>query len=618
MSTLSAGVPHAISWNLTERCNLRCGHCYLNARARAGASDPSTRECLRVVDELAELNPNLFLILTGGEPLLRPDLAAVSRAAAAAGMTVVVGTNGTLLSARVASALRASGVQGVGISLDAAKRPDLHDQLRGRPGAWRGALAGLHAAREAGLDLAVQTSVFRWNRHEIAAIGELAAEFAAKAWNVYFLVCTGRGQALTDLTPEEYEAQLHELKRIQRAMSDRLFVAVRCAPQYGRVLAQEHSPAALVHAYPSGCPAGMHYARIGPAGEVTPCPYMPQVAGRLTEQSFREIWERSPLLLRLRDRSGLGGKCAMCFYRDRCGGCRARASASLGDAMAEDPSCLYQPDPASEKTVAGQPAFALPPECTMPWTAQARQRLERTPSFVRGLVVRRVEEEARRRGSAQVSADVMQAVRQRAMGTGAIAAVPRGTARHQPATSWSPAALARVEHAPNFVRPGIHKLMELRARERGVSEITSEFLSEIRDESMMRVAQIIRRFGLEEVRPAAFAEARRRMARKERKLLVLDQIEALLRGRSAPNREILDKFRRFMEAAPLRGRPWLPDAEARLDHLPAGRQAEARMRVENEAHRTKAPVVTRSLVEVVLARGSAGSSAGTKDQSFCH
>lgn len=580
------------------------------------AKHASTAECLHVVGQLAEVNPNLLLILTGGEPLLRPDLVVISRAAATVGMTVVVGTNGTLLSAQLAGALRENGVKGVGISLDAARRPELHDRLRGRTGAWQGAVDGLRAAAEAGLQIAVHTSVFRWNREEIPAIGELAAQLGARAWNVYFLVCTGRGQELTDLTPDEYEAQLHQLKKIQRALSDRLLMAVRCAPQYRRVVAQDPLPMLPFHAYPSGCPAGIHYARIGPGGEVTPCPYMPLEAGRLSKQTFREIWQGSPLLLRLRDRERLGGKCGECFYRDECGGCRARALAARGDPMGEDPSCSYKHAPAKE-TPQTQPTFALPPQCTMRWSDEARQRLERAPSFVRGLVVRRVEEEARRRGVAEVTAEIMQAVRERTMAGGpplgfagrASAERPEPPTRQsgketpEPARNvgWSAEALARVANAPDFVRPGIRKLMVIRARERGLSEITSEFLSEIRDESMMRVCQVIRKFGLDEVRPEAFAEARRRMARKERKLMVLDKIEDLLRQRSAPNVDILNKFRRFIDAVPTKGRPWLPDATARVEELPPATQAEARAAAEEEARRAKALVVTRSLVEKALA-----------------
>lgn len=598
------GVLHAVSWNLTARCNLRCQHCYLDAGGRL--EDPSTDECLRIVAELATINSNLLLILTGGEPLLRADIEQISRAAATAGMTVVVGTNGTLLSARTAVRLKESGVSGVGISLDAAVRPELHDRLRGQPGSWDGAMAGIRACKEADLDFLIQTSVFGWNRNELPALSELAAKFGAKSWNVYFLVCTGRGQGLTDLTPDEYEATLHDLRQLQQAMGARLFVTVRCAPQFRRVVAQDPAPSLPFHAYPSGCPAAWSYVRIGPRGQVTPCPYMPSEAGSLEQQTFLEIWEGSPLLLRLRDRQGLQGKCGRCSYRDSCGGCRARALAVLGDVMAEDPACAYQPGTPAQAS-APEPTFALPSSFTIQWSEEARARLDRVPSFVRGMVVKRVEEETIKLGAPAVTPEIMQAVRERAMPGPLSFAKPKApTTGPQPANriSWTEEALNRVENAPDFVRPGIYKLMELRAKERGTQTITSELLSEIRDESMMRVAQMIRRFGLNELQPEAFAEARRRMSKDRKRLLVLDQIEEFLRNRGTRNQEIRRKFQCFIEAAPSRGRPWLPDALARLDELSPLFRSEARNAVEEEAARIKAPVVTRGVVERTLGTDS--------------
>lgn len=643
---------HAVSWNLTARCNLRCGHCYLDAGRRAGAADLSTKDCLRIVGELASVNPNLLLILTGGEPLLRPDLEVIAGAAAARGMTVVVGTGGTLLDARAAARLKACGVSGVGISLDAAYHPGLHNQLRGRPGAWEAAVAGLRVCREQGLDVALHTSVFRWNRAELPAVAELAARLGAKAWNVYFLVCTGRGQGLTDLAADEYEAALRELRNLQRAMEGRLLVAVRCAPHFRRVAAGDG--AARLHAYATGCPAGDQYVRIGVHGEVTPCPYLPAIAGVLGEQTFPEIWRSAPLLLRLRDRRGLQGRCGACCHRDGCGGCRARAFAATGEVMAEDPSCAFRPEPAEPQPSVPPPTFGLALEQSIPWTAEAQARLQRVPSFLRGFVVRRVEEETRRRGEAQVTPEVLQAVRARAPqfttplpgnpsqpvrlsaaegGAEAPASVPglergghrcpphhsprvtRGIPASDPPASpdaeartppdaqrtspvWSTEAARRVENAPDFVRPGVRKLVELRAAQQGRQHISSEFLSEIRDESMMRVAQIIRRFGLDGLRPEAFAEARRRMAKDEAKLRVLDQLDELLRRRRQ-NPEIREKFRRFIEAAPLRGRPWLPEAEAQLDGLPEATREAVRNAIEEEARQLGAPVVTPGLVKRV-------------------
>lgn len=597
---MNAPVLHAVSWNLTQRCNLRCAHCYLDAGARMGEGDLSTKRCLDIVEQLASVNPHLLLILTGGEPLLRADLPQIARAAVGRGMTVVVGTNGTFLDSERAEALKDAGVSGIGISLDAASDPALHDELRGRPGSWDDAMRGLNVCKEAGLDFIVQTSVFRWNRHELPAVAELAASLGARSWNVYFLVCTGRGQELTDLDSDEYEEALWEVRALQRRLADRTLVAVRCAPQYKRIVAQDPDQSFAFHAYEQGCPAATSYVRIDHKGRVTPCPYMPDHVGEIGPQPFAEIWETAPLLAALRDRSLLQGRCGMCSYRETCGGCRARAAAVLGDPLAQDPACAWE-DAATAKTEAAavpEATFALPAECTMPWTEEAVGRLDRVPSFLRGLVIRRVEERAHEDRQQEVTAKLMKAVRASMQKGGP--GVPLERSRPKPAEKaheglvvWSPEALERLSNSPDFVRPGIIKLMKLRAEQQGRSEISSEFLSEIRDESMMRVSKIMRRFGLDQLDPTAFDEARRRMAKKPEKLMVIDQIQEFLKNRpNGRNEPIREKFRSFLAAAGGPGILWMPDAEAALHRLDERLRPRVRNEAEAEVRRLKLQIVT--------------------------
>lgn len=469
---MQLGAPHVVSWNLTRRCNLACDHCYLDAAARAGADELSTERCLAIVDELAAANPGMMLILTGGEPLLRPDLPHIARAASAAGLTVVVGTNGTVLDDDRARALRDAGVQGVGVSVDSLAGGQ-HDRLRGRPGALTAAARGIEAARRAGLELLIQTTLFPWNRAELGAIAAAAEAWGARAWNVYFLVCTGRGQQLVDLPPADYERALREVAGLQGAWADRLAIGVRCAPHYRRIAAELPGAAAAVNAYPSGCPAGIHYARIGPRGEVTACPYMPEVAGELGRDSFAAVWQGAPALARLRDRAALGGRCGPCSYRDTCGGCRARALAVHGDALAEDPSCAW--DPAVAGDAVPPPTFALPDARTMPWTAEAIARLGRVPSFVRGLVVKRVEAEARARAAPEVTAEIMKAVRARQVDREHRAATRRSGAA---GVVWLPAALARLLALPASVRAAARARAVERARDRGASAIEPSLLDD--------------------------------------------------------------------------------------------------------------------------------------------
>lgn len=175
--------------------------------------------------------------------------------------------------------------------------------------------------------------------------------------------------------------------------------------------------------------------------------------------------------------------------------------------------------------------------------------------------------------------------------------------------AWSEEARTRVERAPAFVRPGIVKLMERRARERGRSLITSEFLTEIRNESMLRVAKCIRGFGFEELHLEAFEVAKAKMRKLPRKVEVIAEIQTFLAARTQKNEMILEKFRQYLERIPERGLPWTDEALARLHRAPVGIRELARHSIEAEAQRRAEPVVTPEAVETVLA-GSGPEAAG--------
>jgi hypothetical protein len=166
---------------------------------------------------------------------------------------------------------------------------------------------------------------------------------------------------------------------------------------------------------------------------------------------------------------------------------------------------------------------------------------------------------------------------------------------------WTDEARRRVDRAPAFVRPGIVKLMERRARERGRSLITSEFLTEIRNESMLRVARCIRGFGFEELSMEAFDAAKARMRKLPRKLEVIGEIQAFLAARTEKNEAILAKFRGYLGTMPERGLPWTEEALARLERAPAFVRDLAREAIEAEARVRGEQVVTPEVVEAVAA-----------------
>ena len=403
-------VPHVVAWNLTRRCNLACAHCYIAAGSwHAGEEELPTEACLRIVDEILAVNPAPMLILSGGEPLLRRDLEEIAGRAARGGATVVVGTNGTRLTGERIASLQGAGVSGVAVSVDSLDA-SYHDRFRHGQDALSDTLAAIPRLRARGLDFIVQTTVTRGNRTELAMIAEWAAGEGAVAFNVYFLVATGRAEGMRGLTPAENEEVLGELVALERRWRGRMMVRSKCMPAIMRRVHEDDSGSPLL-AYATRCPCGVQYCRITPDGKVTPCPYLPVVAGDLSESSFGEIWRESEVFARLRD-GALEGRCGACEYRVVCGGCRARAYAESGDALAEDPACGYEPRPARE--VVRPPAavrYGDPADPGLPWDEDARARIERVPSFVRGVVAARVEAYAAERGHARVSPELLDEVR---------------------------------------------------------------------------------------------------------------------------------------------------------------------------------------------------------------
>jgi radical SAM protein with 4Fe4S-binding SPASM domain len=445
VTTAPAYTAYSVSWNLTQRCNLECAHCYMSAHAGADTrGELDTGECRRVIDEIARVNPNVFLILTGGEPLLRRDIFEVAGYASAKGFTTVLGTNGVLLREREARRMREHGVLGASISLDSTERVK-HDAFRRLPGAWDGAVRATRVLTDAGLDFSLHMSVTDWNVAEVPAMIDLARELGAKVLNFFFLVRTGRGQDLTDIDAAAYERILTYLAKVQGVgegplsfgrrllgmggrqpaekfedpwstpvgRADGLLIRAKCAPHFRRILYEMNPASPLLKNYAHGsCPAGKYYCRITPTGDVTPCPYMPVSVGNLRGAAFDELWRTAPAFDALREPK-LGGRCGACEFSKVCGGCRCRAYATYGDFLAEDPACGYQPG-AHGGGVIELPAaltFGLPVDYQLTWEPGARERLQAIPSFARGMVVKAVEAYARGRGESVITATLLADVR---------------------------------------------------------------------------------------------------------------------------------------------------------------------------------------------------------------
>jgi radical SAM protein with 4Fe4S-binding SPASM domain len=437
--------PYVISWNLTYRCNLACEHCYLDAGGApqvgtenfADRSELGTEECFRVIDEIATFAPECLTILTGGEPLLRRDILEIVRRAAERGLWVVVGTNGVRITENLARRLAEAGARGLSLSLDALD-PDRHDRFRRVRGAWGNTVEGAEILNRAGLPFIVQTTAGSHNLGELDAIADFAHErLGARVWNLYFLVPTGRGQFVSDMTAAQYDEVLASLYRIQRKYDRRMLVNAKCAPHYIKTVLENGTDAGVLRqgGGPSltgfspmrtysggagGCPAGTHYMGIRPNGDVTPCPYLPVFAGSLRRARLADLWTSSELFAGIRRRLSLGGRCGACEMNAHCGGCRARAYGMTGDLMAEDPLCTHTPGKFAGSpllTVRGASSrgieYGAESSTTVEWDDAASARMKKIPAFVRGMVIRAVEESCRKNGLGRVTVEELERIRAR-------------------------------------------------------------------------------------------------------------------------------------------------------------------------------------------------------------
>jgi radical SAM protein with 4Fe4S-binding SPASM domain len=346
-------VPLIMSWNVTLECNMKCSHCYINATEKKLENELTTEEGKMLMDQIYQVSRPL-LVLSGGEPLLRPDIFELIEYGSAKGLKMGLGSNGSLIDDAVAAKLKAAGIATVSISLD-SNIPAQHDEFRGVAGAWEKAVNACKALRKNNVLVQVNTTLTQQNYNQIDDIMSLAEGIGVENFHLFFLVPTGRGTKLTDISPQKYEDMI--TNTFAKVSKHRLNVRPSCAPQFMRIA---KGMGLDMRQWIRGCIAGMYYCRIYPNGDVTPCPYLPIKLGNVREKSFKEIWTNSDIFKSLRNPNALKGKCGACEYRSLCGGCRARAyglssdfidycgdlhepSELKRDYLTEDPWCVYQP-----------------------------------------------------------------------------------------------------------------------------------------------------------------------------------------------------------------------------------------------------------------------------------
>lgn len=341
--------PRLVAWEVTRNCNLNCVHCRAAASKGPYEGELSTSKCIQILDQIEEVAKPI-VILTGGEPLLRPDVFELARHGTGKGLRMVMATNGTLITEDVARNMKSSGIQRVSISLDGADA-EQHDRFRNVEGAFEGALRGIDLLKREGIEFQINTTVTRHNVKQAEAILRLAVSLGAAAHHIFLLVPTGRARDMIDqeIDALEYEGLLHWFYDMRREVP--IHLKATCAPHYYRVLRQEARKRGEnvdfatygLDAVTRGCLGGTSFCFISHLGKVQPCGYLELDCGDLTTATFRDVWEGSEVFRKLRDYSSYKGKCGRCEYVRVCGGCRARAYERTGDFLEEEPLCTFQP-----------------------------------------------------------------------------------------------------------------------------------------------------------------------------------------------------------------------------------------------------------------------------------
>jgi len=313
-----------------------CDHCYREAGARL-EDELNTDQAKKLIREIKKAGFHI-MIFSGGEPLMRPDIYELGAYATEQGLRAVLGTNGSLITPQVATALKEAGFMAAGVSLDSLD-PKKNNAFRKLERAFELTLEGMENLKGAGLPFQVHTTVMDWNVDELEGLTDFAVAIGAMAHHIFFLVPTGRAINIEEeaLRVAEYEKTIARVMEKQKQV--KIEIKPTCAPQFMRVADKKGIPVR----FSRGCLAGISYCIISPRGDVQPCAYMDIRLGNVKEKAFDEIWQENVMLQELRA-TNYKGKCGVCDYKDRCGGCRARAYYySGGDYMAEDEWCLYQP-----------------------------------------------------------------------------------------------------------------------------------------------------------------------------------------------------------------------------------------------------------------------------------
>ena len=346
--------PFTIAWEVTRACAYACVHCRADAMHHRDPNELSTDEAKKLIDDLTGFGSPI-LIFTGGDPMMRPDLAELISYATERGLRCSLTPTATALpTVKRLEEVRDAGIRRIALSLD-APRAQVHDDFRKVPGSWQRTMDILHRAQEAGISVQVNTTVAKHNIDILEEMVPFIEEVQAVQWSVFFLVPTGRAMIEQMVSAEEHERTFNWLYDLSQVAP--FDIKATAAQMYRRVAIQRKraeqgadKPVTFqsagfqyedgLHRPVKGVNDGNGFMFISHIGEIQPSGFLPVTAGMVRDNNIVDVYRNHEIFTNLRDYSKLKGVCHDCEFREVCGGQRGRAYGVTGDYMESDPACV--------------------------------------------------------------------------------------------------------------------------------------------------------------------------------------------------------------------------------------------------------------------------------------
>lgn len=344
--------PLLVYWEATQACDLACIHCRAESVPQRNPFELSTEEARDLLRQIAQFGGRRLphLVITGGDPLKRPDLFELIAHGRTLGLPISVTPAGTRrLTDEVVGQFKKAGISSLALSLDGSDSAR-HDTFRGVSGSYRWTLDGARAIVAEQIPLQINTMVTAETLEDLPQIYATIKELGITRWALFFLIATGRGKSLSEVTPAQSERMLNWLWQVARDPETSFVIKTTEAHHYRRIAVQkmrrrmdEEAIAATPVGRGFGIRDGNGIVFVSHMGRIYPSGFLPLSAGNVRRQNLVDIYRESDLFRALRQTDDLKGKCGDCAFRLLCGGSRARAYAVSDDPMASDPLCPYQP-----------------------------------------------------------------------------------------------------------------------------------------------------------------------------------------------------------------------------------------------------------------------------------